>query len=255
METTGTITDSKGTPLSGVNVVLVYTGGERSPSLYTTGEDGFVRIYDYTTLNYTVRFEKPNYKPVQFPLADLQVSGWVVVMEKSFPVGLLLLGAGAYMLSKKQQAVGKLDKNDVILIGGSAVGFILINKLIKVLGLGSDPTGGEQSNPGSPWKPTYWKQFTSFTYVITEAQAVQLANIIHNAFGLFQDDYNAVLSVFNQLRTKANVSYLADIFAREHGNQDLLGFLTDGGGILPWDGLSQDHLQTLINYVDKLPNN
>ena len=55
------------------------------------------------------------------------------------------------------------------------------------------------------------------------------------------------------MKTKANVSYLADIFSQAY-NEDLLTFLTDGGGILPWDGLSETHLKTITDLVAALPS-
>jgi hypothetical protein len=98
------------------------------------------------------------------------------------------------------------------------------------------------------------QQFSSFTYALTADQAEDFAYKIQNAFTVFQDDWNVILSVFSQMRTKANVSFLADIFMQQY-NEDMLSFLTDGGGVLPWDGLSKSHMDTLINMVQKLPKN
>lgn len=251
MEINGQIVDNNNNPITGVKLYFNDEGIASALVLPTSYFKAWTDNVDTAVLC----FEKSGYEKLSIPFIELQ-DNVVIVMEKSFPVALLAAGLGAaYLLSKKKnKQVGKLEREDVLLIGGGLVGLIVVTKLIKILGLGGDPSAGEQTNPLSPWKPEYWKQFSYFSYVINEAEATQLAKTIHGAFTLFQDDYNAVLSVFNRMKTKANVSYLSDIFSRIY-KEDLLSFLGDGGGVLPWDGLSQDHMQTLINYVNKLPTN
>jgi len=160
-------------------------------------------------------------------------------------------------LKEKKKRVGKVTTQDLLpflLIAGSILAFNVIKKILDTLGLGGDPSADELANPLSPWKPNYWKQFSTFTYAITESQAKEYAKTIHNAFTLFQDDFNAILGVFSSIKTKANVSYISDIFTRQY-NEDLLSFLGDGGGILPWDGLSKEHLATILNLVNRMPKN
>jgi hypothetical protein len=60
------------------------------------------------------------------------------------------------------------------------------------------------------------------------------------------------MAAFSQVKTKAAVSFLADVFQQRY-KQDLLTFLTNGGGILPWDGLSDNQLRTLLTYTNRLP--
>jgi hypothetical protein len=59
------------------------------------------------------------------------------------------------------------------------------------------------------------------------------------------------LAQFKKLQYKTQVSYLADKWQQQKGS-DFLSFLGNGGGILPWDGLSTEHLSALINYVNTL---
>lgn len=189
-------------------------------------------------------------------VSDLIFKGGNVALQRpSAIVPIIVVSAAALALMKKGGKVGAASSGDlssVVLVGGVLLVANVISKILDKLGLGGDPSKDEQADPGSPWKPAYWHQFSSFTYAINEAQARAYSETIHDAFGLFQDDYNEIMSVFSALRTKANVSYLAEIFAKVY-NEDLLSFLTDGGGILPWDGLSKEHLQTILAYVDKLP--
>lgn len=174
------------------------------------------------------------------------------------PLLILAIGGAALLYMKKNKKVGKLQTADIMpifLLVGGMIGFSVIQKVLTSLGLwgGGDVTN-EISDPNSSWKPSYWQQFTSFTYAITEAQAADMASTIYNAFGVLSDDFNAVLGIISQMRTKANVSFLSWEFQKQYG-VDLLSFLTDGGGILPWDGLSAKHMTQLITYVHNLPNN
>lgn len=210
-----------------------------------------------------ISVSSPGYVSVSLTGDDLIKAEGVVTLKKSTAAdnntvflfgGAALLGLALASKKGKIGATAQTDYTPIVLIAGGVLVVGLVSKVLDKLGLGGDPTTGEQQDPNSPFKPTYWRQFKTFTYAITTSQAKAYAETIHDAFGLFQDDYNAVMSVFSQMRTKANVSYLADIFSQEY-QEDLLSFLTDGGGILPWDGLSKEHLQTILAYVNNLPTN
>lgn len=204
-----------------------------------------------------ITFSATGYANLVTTVADLLTYGGNIHLEKSNSAVLpIVLTVAALAMVKNKKTVGATtnDIMPVILVGGVVFGIHLLSRLFDKLGFGGDPTTGEQSNPDSPWKPSYWRQYSAFTYAINREQAEQYAATIHGAFTIFQDDYNAIMSVFSDLRTKSNVSYLSDVFAQVY-SEDLLGFLGNGGGILPWDGLSKDHLQTILSYVNKLPTN
>ena len=149
-----------------------------------------------------------------------------------------------------------INANTVIIAGTAIFGLLIIRRvLIKtgvLQGRGGATVQREQINPNSPWKPTFWKAAPAGAALLKSAIANQYAETIHGAFTVFQDDFNAIMSVFNQLRTKSQVSFLADIFSQKY-NEDLLSFLTDGGGILPWDGLNDDNLAKITDLVNRLP--
>jgi len=210
-----------------------------------------------------VKFLKAGYASKVIPINDLVQKGDVYLVPGSSPSAALapalLIAAALAIGNKKNRSakVGKLDKSDIqiaFLVAGGVVAFSLVRKVLDKLGLGPDPVKPVEADPNSAWKPSYWRQFSNYSYTITESSARTFAQTVYNSFGLFKDDYAAVLNVFSQMRTKANVSFLSYVFSNEY-NTDLLSFLSDGGGILPWDGLSSDHLKTLISYVDKLPKN
>jgi hypothetical protein len=251
----GAIFDSKGQPLHGVTVALadVDTGNiTKSTAL----QFNTYKVWD--DYDVYVIFSKPGYQEQKIPLSSLQGYSEIIMNKGGGSIAwLLAAGIGiAYVMSDGKK-VGKVNSEDVktgLYITGGLVGLVLVGKLFTKLGLGADPAAGDATDPGSPWKPNYWQQFSSYTYAISQAQAEQYSKSIHDSFTVTQDDFNRIKSVFFALRTKANVSYLSYIFTAMY-NEDLLSFLGNGGGILPWDGLSSSQMQTLIDYVNKLQKN
>jgi len=209
-----------------------------------------------------ITFSATGYTDMIVTVGELVSSGSNIHLEKSGSSGSLLpivvfSAAALALMNKKKKSVSGTTANDlmpVVLVGGVLFGVHLISRILDKLGLGGDPTADEQTNPNSPFNPTYWRNFSTYTYAITLQQADGYAETIHDAFTVFQDDFNAIWSVFSQLKTKANVSFLSDIFSRKY-TEALLPFLTDGGGLLPWDGLSKDNLNKILSYVSKLPEN
>ncbi|MFZ1807611.1 MAG: hypothetical protein WAU36_10335 [Cyclobacteriaceae bacterium] len=76
---------------------------------------------------------------------------------------------------------------------------------------------------GSPFNPNFYKGKVGVT-LLTKAAATKLANQIEAAIGFFSDDENAVYGAMRQLKTKEQLSFLADIFQQEH-NADLYQML------------------------------
>ena len=143
-----------------------------------------------------------------------------------------------------------------VAIGAAAYFFIVVPILKKVGVLKSDEQKTIDNallGTGNAFDPKYW-QTVAGAHILTDSFTNQAIDNIINAFTLFYDNYNAVLSVFKQLNYKTQVSYLAYKFNQKTGN-DLLGFLSDAGGLLPWDGLSKEHLSAIVNYANSLPNN
>lgn len=150
----------------------------------------------------------------------------------------------------------KINVNTVLVVAGGLIGFTMVTKLLAQFGLWTGPGGQatqqEQANPNSPWKPAFYKSSPAGSYLLTVDTATAFSKTIHNAFTVFNDDFNAIMSVFSALKTKSQLSFLSDVFQQRY-NEDLLSFLKDGGGILPWDGLSDTHLKVLTDLVNHLP--
>lgn len=271
----GYIFDTGGNPVYGVAVSLLYENQVTQSSQMNENSNSF-QVWTYRPDEIMVKFDKSGYEPLLISFNDIINNNNIVLQKSKTSVGMapVLLGAGLLLLmtsSKKKGKVGRLQAKDIqpwLLLAGGIGGFFLVRSLLAKFGLvkgsGQIAVDSELKNPNSPWKPAYWKNAPSYALILDYDTAVGMAHTIFDSFGITSDDYNQVLGVFNRLRTKSEVSYLADIFSQQTfsswfgisktSNLDLLTFLTDGGGVLPWDGLSDTHLKTITDLVDRLPN-
>ncbi len=163
------------------------------------------------------------------------------------------------MANKKKKAVGEIKRSDVItggLVVAGLFGFKIIQNLLEAVGIfagaGNNQASQQQSNPNSPWKPAFYQSSPSGALLITESRVQEFIQTIHDAFTVINDDFNAIMSVFTQLKTQSQVSYLSYKFTEKY-SEDLLSFLRDGGGVLPWDGLSSAHMKIITDLVNNLP--
>ena len=157
----------------------------------------------------------------------------------------------------------KQDQQLILYAGGIAVLYFGILRPILTK-LGIQQTAAEQAeqqqvtatdvatNAANPFSPLFWKASPSGTYLLTVAVATDLADRIYNAMGYFYDDEAAVVSVFRQLKTKSQVSWLADIFQKKY-KTDLFDFLKKGKGVMYQSGLNNAELNQIITIVNKLP--
>lgn len=147
-----------------------------------------------------------------------------------------------------------ISAKDILLVGGGLAVLLTLKSVFVKLGLssgaGSQQTQNELENPNSVWKPNFWKKTGGL--ILRRADAENYSKTIHNAFGVFQDDFNSIMGVFSRLKAKTQVSFLADVFNQIYG-EDLLTFLTNGGGLFIWDGLSDAQLKQITDLVKKLP--
>ncbi len=258
----GVIYDPANNPLFGVTIFMVNSAGNPITSPFNL-PDATYSAWTETPDDVSIVFKCPGFRDKKISFNSL-IDQPDVLMIKSegivqpWMIIVVIAAVATYRKKKKLGAMGKLGKDDlfpIFLIVGGIIGFTVIQKILEKLGIwGGGNVSHEQEDPGSAWKPSYWQGFDSYSYAFTETTAKGLCKTIHDAFTVWQDDWNAILSVFSQMRTKANVSFLAWVFMREY-DEDLLAFLTNGGGILPWDGLSTEHMNVLINMVQKLPSN
>jgi len=157
-------------------------------------------------------------------------------------------------MAAKQPLIDK--QTGLILAGGALLYLGVLNPLLKFLGLkdNEDEKAVENviTNGGSdnPFNPSFYKAAPAGAKLITVASAKQLAAIIYNAFGAFNDDEDAVFGVFRALGYQSQVSFLADIFQQTY-KVDLLKYLL--GGNWPQDRLSAEDVNQIIQIVRSKP--
>lgn len=153
-----------------------------------------------------------------------------------------------------EQKILGFTVQQVLLAAGGVIAIIEIKDLFDkgtgAIGINSD----ENNNAGitiDAWNPNYYK-----TVPVTQPwrDYDKLAKDIHQYPGVFWDSFETVMNVLKQLTTKAQVSQLCHAYALRYTGGDLYQYLIDGGGFLPADGLSNDHLTQVNNYVKSLPN-
>lgn len=231
-------------PMDGIYLMSVTSAEHESEGMY----------FDYAgdiTQNFTLQRKIKTIDPVV-------VTNTPRAKENYIP---MLVAMGIVYSQHDKKTIGKIEKSDVqtgILIVGGVLMISAVKKLLEKLnifaGPGQQAVTNEQLNPKSPWKPAFLDHIPPGTnyLLLTSAKALEFSKIIHNAFTVFQDNYNSILGVFNQLKTQSQVAFLSKIFQQTY-NEDLLTFLTDGGGVLPWDGLSDSHLEEITGLVKNLP--
>jgi hypothetical protein len=194
-------------------------------------------------------------------------SGGLVNVSTGFSPLLLLAGAGVAAAvaigadaNKGKKSVGKVPQEvqTGLYILGGLLAFNTVKSLLEKLGLltgqNTQIVLDAQSNPASPWNPNFWMSAPGgvYSFAFTESQAGQLCKQIHDAFGLFSDNVEQVTAAIKQCKTQANLSFVAWEFQKIY-NADLLTFLRNGGGVLPWDGVSDSVIASLNSYILSLP--
>lgn len=200
-----------------------------------------------------------NIIPATFDVDLSKTKSFVPYLIGGAALAIVAMNAG-----KKKKKVGAISTNEVtvaIYIAGGLIGFTILKSTLEKFGIWKSAATRaiDQLNASSNnfWSPNYWQQINPnglpYQNALTEDQAMDYLHTIHNAFGILTDDREAVTGVFKALKTKANASWLAYINQKNYGS-DLLTFLRNGGGVLPWDGLSDADIVAITNYINSLPN-
>lgn len=145
----------------------------------------------------------------------------------------------------------KIDVNIIlpyVLVGGAIfAGY----KLLQKLGLIKTASEAAASNAASVLQTAnffaqdYYKTGGAGTLILTNAAADFLAKSVYDSKGYFNDDEDKLFGVFKSLKTKSQVSYLADIFYQKY-RRDMITYIRSF--------LNDNEMLTLKNIVDKLPN-
>ncbi len=146
--------------------------------------------------------------------------------------------------------------------------FLAVKPLLEKMGVIQSPgtklIEDETNNLESPFNPAFWRK-----YYYTKGAAAngrkplndamikkQKANavFVFDAFGILADDRSKVISIFKGMKNQSEVSLLSDLFTQKY-KVDILERLKRGRGFSPLDGLSNDDLLIILNYVKKLAPN
>jgi hypothetical protein len=272
----GNIKSSTGGPVPFATVTVLNGYFDQTGEGATANGSGIFSININPDLEpYALNVTSVGYMPVTVKLLGFPTSGTITLQpnvidldavtvyssKNKFPSWLLLLPLLVIASKKKGGKISGtngVNPNTILMLGGGLIGLTVINKILVSLGIakgkGARAVTTELQDPGSPWKPAYYKNLPAGTQYLslTVAAGNEFSATIYNSFTLFKDKFDNIMVVFGQLKTKTQVSVLAEYFKNKYG-RDLLTFLTDGGGILPWDGLSDSQFQTLTQYVNNLP--
>lgn len=171
------------------------------------------------------------------------------------------------------------ELNTLLLIGGIAGAYLLFKGvkggisnlfqgLAQSLNLQETETEKQTSQqyaiePGvNAWNPNYWKLLRDKNpgkkvQLMTIAQTNAIAKICYDAIYKWlpiAPDGQAVLGAFSNIKTKSQVSWLAEQFYKTY-KKDLLTYLDNGEPFFVGNtGLPDQSMKKLLTYVNSLPN-
>lgn len=144
--------------------------------------------------------------------------------------------------------MAKQDFNINNILPFAAIGLLVFgaSKLTNLFNFGgTDPkttAALNQLQNSNVFSPNYYKGFGS-AHLLTVASAQNIAKIIYDAKGLFNDDEAAIYGAFQALSYKTQVSFLAEVFFNQY-KQSLYGFLQNV--------LNETELAQVANIISKL---
>ena len=139
-----------------------------------------------------------------------------------------------------------IDYN-LIITGAMIFGvFYFGRNILENLGLVSDRKESNdllQLNNEDYFNPNYWQRKLP-AKIITESFSRKYSDDIYNAYGYFNDDENVIYGVFEQMKTKSQVSYLAYKF-NQYYNRSLIEYLRSF--------LNDSEMAKIAAIINKLP--
>jgi hypothetical protein len=147
-----------------------------------------------------------------------------------------------------------INPNTILAVGGLALLFFGGRAILQKLGIVSTAADQaaqletqaqmQQLSSGNYFDPDYWRTGGAGTLLLTMGAANNYADILKNAKGYFNDDEAAVYGVFQSLKTRSQVSFLAMVFFQKF-NVSLLGYLQTF--------MNDAELTTVAKITNKLP--
>ncbi len=263
----GRLIGADGKALSG-EFVLIDAQSNMLSQVFKTASDG---SYSFTvgwpSESEWVNFYAPGYHSTVFTTMEVYEQPELLLQvdpsqkQNNNLLPITLAATAALLLLNKKKKVGKITTGEVmpyIAIGAGVLGFSFFKQFLEKLGIwdskDTKDLDADATNPANAWSPAFYHNkpdSTPWTYRITDSTAAAYSREIYNAFGPFNDCEECAKAVIKRLRTKSNLSFLAEVFSSIYG-QDLLSFLR--GGNWPQDRLSDADVNEINQYVKNLPN-
>lgn len=132
----------------------------------------------------------------------------------------------------KEVGLAILPKVAVWGVGIGAVYFLVLRPILQKVGVikTSEEKKTEvavqtnQTSLLSPFSPRYWREIKN-AVILKQASSTAMAKIIYDAIGSIYDNETEVYGVFRQLKSKTQVSYLADVFYQKY-KVDMYNYLS-----------------------------
>lgn len=148
-----------------------------------------------------------------------------------------------------------IDPNLLLIGGGLVLAFLGGKAIFQKLGLVQTTeekleeqeikTQQQQLSTGNYFDPDFYKKGGTGTLLLTVSGATNLAKIIYDAKGIINDDEAAVYGVFQSLKTRSQVSFLAEVFFKIY-KKSLLAYLQSF--------LNDSELAVVAKICNKLPD-
>lgn len=266
MTYSGTILTDSGAPIPGSAVVFKDSSGGIIATIPVDNQ-GYWSLNSETDSGLfengiTAFFTGPGWGYYSIDSSLLPETFYVTLKKQKIAPWIIaaIVAAVALILLRKGKKVGKIGVDDVktvVYIIGGLLGIAAVTKILKMVGLLTDPRDKEldteAANPLSPWNPNFWNNGDpNAPRPMDEARALTVANTIYSEIGTFWDNEDKVISAIHSLRSRAEVSFVSWKFTQAW-DRDLLTWLRDGPGSMPWHGLSTSQVTSLNNFVYQLP--
>ena len=152
-------------------------------------------------------------------------------------------------------------------VGLVVAGYLLFAKpILNYLGItkgkGEHMADQNSQDPNSPLNTKFFEKYLYFKGENGTGKKIIMQSlwdrVKHSAmklvdgFGYFTDNEDQIMSAIKDMKTKAEISLLSYYLSLYH-KRDLIEFLRHGRDLLPENGLSNDELVQVFNYVNNLP--
>lgn len=150
--------------------------------------------------------------------------------------------------------INSINPNIILASGAVVLVFLGGRKIFEALGLikSADDKKSEAEikeailnlSEGDYFDPDYWRKGGAGTLILTAAAADNFAKMIFDAKGFLNDDEAKVYGVFQSLKTRSQISYLAMIFFNKY-KKSLLTYLLEM--------FNESEMVSLAKITNKLP--